>query len=52
MELLVIKDVPVLVCDCCDEAYIAPEVSEKIDEIREEFYAGRLLATGEVALNA
>ena len=43
-EVVVIKDVPALVCDCCDEAYITPEVSEKIDEIMEEFYAGKLLA--------
>jgi hypothetical protein len=53
---VVIKDVPALLCDCCDEAYITPEVSEKIDEIMEEFYAGKLLAkplaAGVVALNA
>ena len=55
-EVVVIKDVPALLCDCCDEAYITPEVSEKIDEIMEEFYAGKLLAkplaAGVVALNA
>lgn len=55
-EVVVIKDVPALVCDRCDEAYITPEISEKIDEIMEEFYAGKLLAkplaAGEVALKA
>ena len=55
-EVIVIKDVPALVCDCCDEAYISPEISEKIDEVMEEFYAGMLLAkplaAGEVALKA
>ncbi len=55
-EVIVIKDVPALVCDCCDEAYISPEISEKIDEVMEEFYAGKLLAkplaAGEVALKA
>jgi YgiT-type zinc finger domain-containing protein len=55
-EVVVIKDVPALVCDCCDEAYITPEISEKIDEVMEEFYAGKLLAkplaAGEVALKA
>ncbi len=28
-EVIVIKDVPALVCDCCDEAYITPETSER-----------------------
>ncbi|MDD4094054.1 MAG: YgiT-type zinc finger protein [Methanothrix sp.] len=55
-EVVVIRDVPALVCDCCDEAYITPEISEKIDEVMEEFYAGRLLAkplaAGEVMLKA
>jgi YgiT-type zinc finger domain-containing protein len=55
-EVIVIKEVPALVCDFCDEAYIAPETSEKIDKVMEEFYAGKLLAkplaAGEVALNA
>jgi YgiT-type zinc finger domain-containing protein len=30
-EVLVIKRVPALVCSCCCEAYLTPEVSEKID---------------------
>lgn len=55
-EVVVIKDVPALVCDCCGEAYITPEISEKIDAVMEEYYAGKLLAkplaAGEVALKA
>lgn len=53
-EVVVIKKVPALVCSCCGEAYVTPEVSEKIDEVTEEFRAGRLLArplaAGEVEL--
>jgi len=55
-EVVAIKDVPALICDCCDEAYITPEISEKIDEVMEEFYAGKPPAkppaAGEVVLNA
>jgi YgiT-type zinc finger domain-containing protein len=50
---VVIKNVPALVCDKCDEAYITPEVSHKIDKIMEEFYSGKLrskpLVVSEVA---
>ena len=43
-EIVVIKDVPALVCDICGEVEYTPEVSEEIDVIMEEFFAGRLLA--------
>ena len=53
-EVIVIKNVPAWICDICDEAYITPEVSRKIDEIIRAFKAGKLLAkpiaTGEVEL--
>jgi YgiT-type zinc finger domain-containing protein len=53
-EVVVIKKVPALVCSCCGEAYVTPEVSEKIDEITQEFRAGKLLvrplAAGEIEL--
>lgn len=53
-EVVVIKKVPALVCSCCGEAYVTPEVSEKIDEIIQEFRAGKLLvrplAAGEIEL--
>ena len=32
-ELVVIKKVPALVCSCCGEAYVTPDVSEKIDDM-------------------
>lgn len=43
-EVVVIRNVPAWVCDLCDEAYISPQVSEKIDEIMKAFRAGKLLA--------
>ena len=50
-----VKNVPALVCDCCDDAYIAPDVSERIDKVLEDFFVGKLLAepieAGEVALS-
>jgi YgiT-type zinc finger domain-containing protein len=53
-EVLVIKRVPALVCSCCGEAYLTPEVSEKIDQVLKEYRAGRLLArpiaAGEIEL--
>jgi len=53
-EVVVIKRVPALVCSCCGEAYVTPEVSEKIDEVTQEFRAGKLLvrplAAGEIEL--
>jgi hypothetical protein len=38
------KKVPALVCSRCGEAYVTPEVSEKIDEVKKEYRAGKLLA--------
>ena len=53
-DLAVIKRVPALVCSCCGEAYLMPEVSEKVDRAMKEYRAGRLLArpiaAGEVEL--
>jgi YgiT-type zinc finger domain-containing protein len=43
-EIVVINNVPAWLCDLCDEAYISPEVSEKIDEIVKSFRSGKLLA--------
>lgn len=40
--LLVIKNAPARICDLCDEAYISPETSRRIDEVVEEYRAGRL----------
>ncbi len=53
-EVIVIKNIPAWICDLCDETYISPEVSKKIDEIMSAFRAGKLLAkplaTGQVEL--
>jgi YgiT-type zinc finger domain-containing protein len=43
-EILVIKDVPALICDTCGEVEYTLEVSREIDVIMKEFFAGRLLA--------
>jgi YgiT-type zinc finger domain-containing protein len=43
-EIIVITNVPAWICDLCDEAYISPEVSKKIDKIIKAFRAGKLLA--------
>jgi YgiT-type zinc finger domain-containing protein len=52
--VLVIKNVPALICDLCDEAYLTPEASREIDKIVKDFREGRLLAkpiaAGEVEL--
>jgi YgiT-type zinc finger domain-containing protein len=39
-EIIVIKDVPALVCDTCGEVEYTLEVSREIDAIRKEFFAG------------
>jgi YgiT-type zinc finger domain-containing protein len=43
-EIIVIKDVPALICDTCSEVEYMLEVSREIDAIMKEFFAGRLLA--------
>ena len=42
--VLVIKNVPALLCDLCDEAYFTPAVSREIDKIVKDFREGKLLA--------
>jgi YgiT-type zinc finger domain-containing protein len=53
-KLTVIKRVPALVCSCCREAYLTPEVSVKVDQVMKEYRAGKLLArpiaAGEIEL--
>jgi YgiT-type zinc finger domain-containing protein len=46
-EIIVIKDVPALVCDTCGEVEYTLEVSREIDAIRKEFFAGT--AAGQAA---
>ena len=42
-EIVVVKDVPALICDTCGEIEYTLEVSREIDVIMKEFFAGRLL---------
>ena len=52
-EIVVIKDVPALICDTCGKVEYTLEVSREIDVIMKDFFAGRLLAkplaAGEIA---
>ncbi|MEG3057339.1 MAG: type II toxin-antitoxin system MqsA family antitoxin [Methanoculleus sp.] len=52
-EIIVIRDVPALVCDRCGEAYYSAEVSQKIDAVMKDVHSGRLccrpLAAGSAA---
>ncbi len=43
-EIVVIKDIPALICDTCGEVEYALEISREIVAIMKEFFAGRLLA--------
>ncbi|HNX08674.1 MAG TPA: type II toxin-antitoxin system MqsA family antitoxin [Methanothrix sp.] len=43
-EIIVIKDIPALICDTCGEVEYSLEVSREIDRIRKELVAGRLQA--------
>jgi YgiT-type zinc finger domain-containing protein len=43
-EIVVIKDVPALICDTCGEIEYTLEVSREIDVMMKDFSAGRLLA--------
>jgi hypothetical protein len=43
-EIVVIRDVPALICDTCGEIEYTLEVSRDIDLIMKDFFAGRLLA--------
>lgn len=53
--VLSISDVLEYVCEVCDKAYYAPEVSEKIDKIMEKFHESALfvhpVAAGQLNLN-
>ncbi len=53
-KVVVIKGIPVYICEECGEAYFMPEISRKIDKIMREFHEGKLLmrpiAAGEIEL--
>jgi len=40
-EIVVIKNVPALICERCSESYITPDVSKRIDEIMVSFHEGK-----------
>ena len=42
--VLVIKNVPALICDLCGESYLTPESSREIDKMVKDFREGKLLA--------
>jgi YgiT-type zinc finger domain-containing protein len=54
-EVLTIKDISAYICAECGEAYYAPEVSKKIDNIMKKFHESALLvhpvAAGELSLS-
>ncbi len=41
--VVVITNIPALVCEHCDEAYYSLETARKIDEVRKAFHAGKLV---------
>lgn len=43
-EIVVIMDVPSLICDACGDVECTLEISREIDVIMKDFFAGRLLA--------
>jgi YgiT-type zinc finger domain-containing protein len=43
-EVIVIKDVPALICGTCGEIEYTLEVSRETDAIMKEFFLGRMLA--------
>jgi len=54
-EVIVIKDVPVYVCEQCGEAWYTAETSRKIDGVVQDAHQKKLcmrpLPAGEVSLN-
>ena len=40
-ELVVLRDIPADVCQQCGEAYLSPDISEKIDHFLEEYQQHR-----------
>jgi YgiT-type zinc finger domain-containing protein len=48
-EIIVIKDVPAMVCDSCGEVEYGLDASREIDRIRKDLLAGRMRARPLVA---
>ena len=41
-DLVVIRNVPALICAQCGEKYFSAEVSRKIDAVMEQYHTGKL----------
>lgn len=41
-EIVVIKNVPALICDSCGEKYFSADVSRRIDIVMDQYHAGKL----------
>ena len=41
-EIVVIKNVPALICDSCGEKYFSADVSRRIDIVMDQYQAGKL----------
>ena len=54
-QIVVIKDLPAMICNQCDEAYFDETVMEKLDIIRERFstgnYVAHPIAAGELTIS-
>ena len=48
-EIIIVKDVPAMICNTCGEVEYALEVSREIDRIRKDLLAGRIRARPLVA---
>ncbi len=40
--IVIIRNVPALVCDKCGEKYFSADVSRKIDTVMDQYHAGKL----------
>ncbi len=43
-QIVVIKDLPALICTQCGEAYYDDEVMDKLDKVREKINSGNFIA--------
>jgi YgiT-type zinc finger domain-containing protein len=41
-EIVIIKNVPALICDICGERYFSAEISRRIDKVMESYHTGKV----------
>jgi hypothetical protein len=41
-EVVIIRNVPTLICDKCGETYFSAEISRRIDKVMESYHSGQL----------